>query len=508
MNAPHLPSHIARLAITHRDHPALRDEHGEVTFGQLGQHIERTALALLDAGLVPGDRIALALEPSVTYVTLILAAMAAGLTPTPLNTRLSGFETTGFLEPLGISLVIADPAHAEFAKRTERSVLRLDNALDSLPLRERLGPLSDAKLGETLPEIDPGGAALILPTGGTSGIPKGVWFDHSALWRSVASSALHLPRRPHDRDLYFAPFFHIMFPSQMLYSLFMGGATDITPRFDPETSLHALAHGVTRLGGAPTLMTRLRQHPEFGRTPRDHVSQVLFGAAPASPGFIQELLDDYPSAQLHSLYGATEYGGPVCSVPHEDFLSGRFDGVGYAWPGQLVEIVDDQGRLLPPDEIGYFRVRSMGQANGYWGRPEAQAETFRADGVYVGDMGTTDGHGRFSIIGRDSEMIITGGENVYPSEVELALCAHPAVAEALVYGMPDLDWGDRVEALVVRRSDAKVDADELRQFARSRLAGYKLPKRIRFVSILPFTPNNKPDRAAAQRLANGLDNSH
>jgi fatty-acyl-CoA synthase len=503
---PSIPLHLGNLAVTHPAALALLDVGGEVTYRELGLQIDRTGQALLASGLSPGSRVGLALQPSIPYVVVILAAMAAGLVPVPLNTRLTAVETLRFLDPVGVDVVIADADHAQFAAESQRSTVVMEDAVAALPLRQRLWPFGGVDVPE-LPPVDPRLAALILPTGGTSGVPKGVWFDHGALWRSVAAAALNLPRRAGDRDLYFAPFFHIMFPAQLLYSLFMGGTTEILPGFDAAQSLDALARGVTRLGGAPTLMTRLRQHPAFPTTRRDQVTQVLFGAAPASAEFIRQLLGDYPSASVISLYGATEFGGPVCSIPHDDLASGRLDGVGYAWPGQRVRIVDGEGRLCRPGEVGYFNVRSMGQANGYWGRPQETADTFRPDGVRVGDMGWVDEEGRFFLVGRDNEMITTGGENVFPTEVELVLAAHPAVSEALVFGVPDPDWGCRVEALVVRDGDRDVAEGELRDFARQRLAGYKLPKVVRFVASVPITANSKPDRKAAQRLAVDLDAS-
>jgi fatty-acyl-CoA synthase len=497
---PTFPEHLRNLALTHSDRPALLDEQGTVTFGELGLQVDRTASALIATGLTPGARVGLALVPSACYVTVVLAAMTAGFVPVPMNTRLTAFESRRFLEPIDPEVILADQTHHGFAQALERPIILLTSTDSTEPLNQRMTPLAGAEWPD-LPAVAPEDPALILPTGGTSGTPKGVWFDHATLWRIVAGSALNLPRSPSDLDLYFAPFFHIMLPAQLLPPMFMGGPSEIMAEFDPGRALESVARGASRLGGAPTLMVRLREHEGFDSTPRGHVTQVLFGAAPSTPEFIHQLLEDYPSARVTSLYGATEFGGTVCTIPHEELAAGNVEGVGYPRPGQYVRIVDDEGRPCEPGEIGYFSVRAMGQANGYWGRPEETADAFRPEGIRVGDMGWSDESGRFFIIGRDSEMIITGGENVFPSEVEPVLADHPAVRDVIVYGVPDDNWGHRVEALVVLAADKSLTTEELRSFSRDRLASYKRPKRVHVVATIPVTANNKPDRNAARQIA-------
>jgi fatty-acyl-CoA synthase len=498
---PTIPEHLRRVAESTPTSPALTDPVGEVSHAALAAQIDATARAFRALDLTAGARVGLALEPSIPYVTAVLGAMAAGLTPVLMNTRLAPPETRAFLRPLDADLIVHDAAHARWAADLRPDRLLMAATAEPASLRARMAPLDGSGLAGPLHPVGADEPALILPTGGTTGGPKGVWFDHAALWRSVAAAAANLPRRPGDRDLYFAPFFHIMFPAQLLYSLFTGGHTEILPTFDAGRALDAIARGATRLGGAPTLMARLRQHPDFATVPRERITQILYGAAPASTEFVETLVGDYPRARIHSLYGATEYGGPVCSIRHEDLLDGRLQGVGRCWPGQRVRVVDDLGNPCPPGATGYFSVRSLGQANGYWGLPDATAATFRSGGVRVGDMGRTDGEGWFHLDGRDSEMIVTGGENVFPTEVEQVLHQHPSVRDALVFGVTDEDWGVRVEALVVPEPGAILAPEELLSFARARIASYKLPKRIQAIDALPLTVNNKPDRAAAIRLA-------
>ncbi|MEU1515181.1 class I adenylate-forming enzyme family protein [Streptomyces sp. NPDC005811] len=500
MSHPTIPEHLRRVAESNPTSPALTDPVGEVSHAELAGQIESTARAFRALDLPPGARVGLALEPSIPYVTAVLGAMAAGLTPVLMNTRLAPPETAAFLRPLSADLIVHDTAHAGWAAEVRLDRLLMDTTAEQASPRARMAPLDGRGLTGPLPPVGADAPALILPTGGTTGGPKGVWFDHAALWRGVAASAANLPRLPEDRDLYFAPFFHIMFPAQLLYSLFTGGHTEILPGFDAGRALDAIARGATRLGGAPTLMARLRRHPDFERVPRERITQILYGSAPSSTEFVESLVRDYPNARIHSLYGATEYGGPVTSIRHEDLLAGRQQGVGRCWPGQQVRVVDDLGNPCPPGTTGYFSVRSLGQANGYWGLPQATEAAFQPEGVRVGDMGRTDGEGWFHLDGRDSEMIVTGGENVFPSEVEQVLHQHASVRDALVFGVPDDDWGARVEALVVPEPGAALVTEELLSFARTRIARYKLPKHIQAVDALPLTANSKPDRAAAIRL--------
>jgi acyl-CoA synthetase (AMP-forming)/AMP-acid ligase II len=211
-------------------------------------------------------------------------------------------------------------------------------------------------------------------------------------------------------------------------------------------------------------------------------------------------LRDFPNARIRAGFGATELGS-VIGFDHEDLLAGRFRGVGRPLPGATVKVVTEDGTEAAPGQVGELVVSCPWQAHGYFGLPEATAETFQSDGVHLGDLATRTDDGWLAIVGRKKEMIISGGENVFPREVEEVVLGHPAVADAIVYGMPDEFWGERVEVAVVPVPGADITADVLRRHCRDHLAGFKIPKTVRSLSSIPLTPNNKPDRRAVRAAA-------
>lgn len=466
---------------------ALRDDCGSVTFAELVAVAGRVAGGLADRGLQPGDRVALAMEPSAAYVTALLGVLSAGAVAVPLNTRLTPPETATYLEPIAPRLLLADPAHEGWLPVPTVVARHVDECGD---LASRLRDLLGAGFAQV--NLEPDSPAIIFPTGGTTGLPKGAWYSHAGLARFCTHVAANQDRSPGDIEVYFSPFFHVSLCAGVLTCLAAGGAVDVLRTFDPEDALAAIRRGGTRLMGSPTMFVALRQAPSFGSTDRSGVTHVGFGATDATKPFIDSLLHDFPKARLYYGYGATEYG-PVTAMPHEAMVQGGRNGVGRAVAGVELRVVGEQ-----PGELA---VRCAWQAEGYWGRPEETAATFTADGVMLGDIASIDADGWVVLKGRSKEMVITGGENVFPIEVENVLALHPAVNEVCVFGVPDDYWGERVEAAVVVRPGATLDTDDMVAFARTRLAGYKVPKAVHELAALPLTPNNKPDRRALRAAA-------
>ncbi|MEU7816606.1 class I adenylate-forming enzyme family protein [Pseudonocardia sp. NPDC049154] len=497
---------VGRIAWQARTRPsatALIDDAGSVGFAELWEVAQQVAGALRVAGLRPGDRVALALRPSAGYVALVLGAMAGGQVPVPVNTRLTPPEVAGFLEPLDPALVLADPAHADLAAAPGRPFRILERAEEPGPLAARVEPVRGALHHHPSAGDAP---AIAFPTGGTTGLPKGAVYTHERLWLFANSAAAARPAVSAwdppgtHQELYFSPFFHVSLCTGLLTTLFSGGTVRIMPAFDTGGALAHIAAGATQLMGSPTMFVALRTHPDFTRTDRSGVELVIFGSTHATPEFVDRLREDYPNARLRYGFGATEYG-PVAAMTHEDMLAGRLSGVGRAYPDADIRILDPEGRELGVGEVGEITVRCAWHAVAYWGRPEESAATFTPDGVRLGDLGHLDADGWLTMDGRLKEMIISGGENVFPAEVESALDGHPAVAEICVYGAADEYWGERVEAAVVLRPGARLELEELRAHGRNRLASYKLPKALRIVDALPITPNNKPDRRALRAAA-------
>lgn len=470
---------------------ALRDEAGDVTFAELVGAVDAVAVGLRAAGLRPGERVVTAMEPSVPHVAVILGAMAAGMVAAPLNTRLTAPEARAYLAPLRPAVVVADPAHADLARDTGHRVLELPAAAGHLPIAARLAPLHT--VGTPPPRPAEAAPAIVFGTGGTTGTPKGAFHTHRSLWLWLDTCVRGNPRTPEDVELCFSPFFHITLGTNLLAPLLAGGEVWIQRKFDAGAALAAVDGGATRLMGAPTMFTAMRAHPGFAAARRDRVTAIRFGSAPSGGEFVRDLLRDYPHAKIRAGFGATELGS-VMGFDHDDLAAGRFTGVGRPLPGATVRILGPDGRETAPGEIGDLVVACPWQARGYYGLPRDTEETFRPDGVHIGDLAARAADGWVTIVGRRKDMITTGGENVYPREVEDVVLRHPQVADALAFGLPDDHWGERVEVAVVPVPGAAIGLDELREFCRASLAGYKIPKGLRLLAAIPLTANNKPDR--------------
>jgi fatty-acyl-CoA synthase len=477
---------------------AVTDDTGAYTFGELWQAAAGLAGRLRREGVGPSDAVGIAMEGSAANVAAIIAVLLAGGAAAPLNTALTASELERYLDILEPVAIVADchglsclPGPARpIELDTDRAAVRLG---DRVGVSERDGACDDG-LGR--PAESP---ALLFPTGGTTGLPKAAVLSHRATLLWAASMAGH-DRAGSGVELFFLPFFHVGLLTGLLSTLHAGAPAIVQARFDPERACDRILHdGATRLQVVPTHIRRLRDAPAY-KEARLGIRDVRFGGMASEPEFVDDLLEELPNAQLSTGYGATEFG-PVTLVSHADLVAGRRSGVGRAVAGVHVTVVSEDGVPVDAGTPGDVVVRCPWQASGYVGRPEESVAAFTPAGVRLADCGTIDGDGWLTLLGRRSDMVITGGENVFPAEIEAVLTAHPDVADVVVIGVPDATWGERVEAAVVPRPGAMVTTLSLRAFGRDRLAPYKLPRSVRLLDRIPLTPNNKPDRRALRALA-------
>jgi fatty-acyl-CoA synthase len=485
--------HLARMARREPNGLALVDNHTMVTNRELVTAMQAVSGGLARRGVNLGDRVAMAMTPSAAYAALILGAFERGAVAVPVNTRLSTPELRAFAEPIEPKFIVCDLAHREQAEATGYEVVVLERSDEDAGLSVRLDPVwstapAPADFGEDHP-------ALIIGTGGTTGLPKGAWIDHRGLWLWSSSLLWNEIRARRDVELFFSAFFHISIITGWMSTLFTGGTVRILERFDVERALRSIDTEATTMLGAATMYAALHRDPGFETIDRSRVRQVNWGGMASSAQFVRERIADYPNARLASSYAATEFGVVVRSL-HEDFLAGRLTGIGRPLVGVLIRIVDADGNELPNGEVGEIAVTSPWQMRGYWGLEEETRATWQPCGVRLGDLGWRGEDGWLYMSGRKKEMIVSGGENVFPAEVEVVLARHPSVMDVVVYGAHDDFWGERVEAAVVLNPGTTLTRDALAEFARGGLAGYKLPKQIRILDAIPLTANRKPDRRA------------
>ncbi|MDT5025446.1 MAG: hypothetical protein QOE61_1872 [Micromonosporaceae bacterium] len=506
MNVRYLDA-IAAHAQHAPDRAALRDAHGEVSYGELWSTASRVADGLRQRGMRPGDRVVTALPPGAAHLTVIFGVMLAGAVAAPLNIKLTVPEVRRYLEPVRPALVVADPDHADLVdERSQRRLVLPSHVAGEGPLSTLEGLVVDRSAsapaaGPNLSEVDPASGAILFGTGGTTGLPKAACWTHQSLWLYGAACVGAMEVRRTDVELFFSPFFHIALVTGPFGTLFAGGTCHFLAQFSEEAVLRAVTGGtVTRFFGAPTALSRLIEHPDCRPESTLNIRRILFGSTRSEPDLPDRLRAAFPNAELITGYGATEFGA-VARLRSWEMVDGMDQGVGAPVPGVVLRIVDPAGEPVPTGGVGEIVVHAPWQISGYAGSPDQTAQGLLGGGIRSGDLGFLDEAGYLHLRGRSKDVVITGGENVFPVEVENALAAHPGVAQAAVFGTADLTWGERVEAALVPRAGIDLDLDEVRRFCRERLAAYKVPKVFHVLPELPLTATMKVDKRRLRELA-------
>ncbi len=340
-----------------------------------------------------------------------------------------------------------------------------------------------------------GGFNVLVYTSGTTGRPKGVvhpTFDPQLGFESQKRLVEMWGFRPDDVHLVAGPLYHTMPNAYAAQHLFVGATVVIMPRFDATECLRLIAQErVTTSSMVPAHFIRVLEVPFDVRARSDlsSVRKILHAAAPCPPEVKRRIMEVFPPGAVWEFYGATE--GPGTIISPEEWLA-RPGSVGRPWPGIRVKILDDQGEDLPAGEVGTIYLSSpRGGKFSYRNAPEKTKTAFRGDFFTVGDMGWVDDDGYLFVADRRTDMVISGGVNVYPAEIEATLLAHPDVVDAAVFGIPDDRWGESLQAVVEARAGAALTADAVRAWCRERLADYKTPRGVDFVAELPRDPNGK-----------------
>jgi len=343
--------------------------------------------------------------------------------------------------------------------------------------------------------IHAGDCAVQMYTSGTTGHPKGAQLSHANLL-TLLPGALRQFGRWHDGDvsLVCMPLFHIGGSGWALVGLYAGAEIVLAREFDPAAMLRLIAEfGVTKAFLVPAMILFLLQAPQCAKTDFSSLELIAYGASPAPIELLRAALKAF-GCGFAQVYGLTETTGAITYLPPEDHgehAIERLKSCGKPMTGVAIKILDASGHELPPGEVGEVVCRTPQIMLGYWDLPEATRAAIRDGWFHTGDAGYMDGDGYVYIYDRVKDMIISGGENIYPAEVENALFGHPAIADVAVIGVPDEKWGEAVKAVVVKKPGIEVSIAELIEFARSRIGGFKVPRSIDFVDALPRNPSGK-----------------
>lgn len=465
---------------------ALRHDGVDWSYAALAGLVERVAGGLAAAGVGAGAHVAALLPNGVLYAATVHALARLGALLVPLNSRLTAGELAWQLAASGVSLLL-------YSRETEPLTGALME-MTGVAGRDVAALPACAPAPPPAP-LDLDAVQAIVFTSGTSGRPKGALLTYGNHFWSATASAYHLGLLPDDRWLSVLPLYHVGGLAVLFRSCLYGTAVVLQEGFDPEAVSRSLdEEAITIVSLVPTMLYRLlRARPSWPARLR----LVLLGGAAAEP----ELLAQAAAAgvPVATTYGLTEAASQVATLLPEG-VRRKPGSVGRPLLFSDVRILDEAGEPLPPGQYGEVVVRGPTVMAGYYGEAEATVRALRDGWLHTGDVGYLDGDGDLWLLQRRSDVIVSGGENVYPAEVEAALRAHPAVVAVAVVGLPDPEWGQRVAALLVPAAGARLDPAELLAFLRGRLAGYKLPRTVRVVAELPHTASGKIARAAVREL--------
>jgi acyl-CoA synthetase (AMP-forming)/AMP-acid ligase II len=480
------------------DLEAVVDGERRVTWAELHDRTARLADALrtkLNAGR--GDRVAFLGVNCLETVELMHAAARAGLLAVPLNERLSPAELRAIVESVEPVALLCTASHADLAAQL---VSGTPAVLVGVGCPGQLAYDDLLAAGGVTTAAEPEPLSSICFTSGTTGRPKGVLMTQRAQCLFARGQAEIEPILPRARHLYVRPMAVAPGHRMTAWHGITQGTTIIRPRFEPGEFFRLVeAERITNVLLAPTTLRMLLDHGNPAGHDLSSLGCIVYGGAPMTPQLLREVLGFFP-CDLMQGYGGSE-AGQVLYLSPEDHRAGWVDSNGRPMPGVKVQVRDPSGRVLPQGEVGELHARSGMLMAGYWRDPVSTQKVLR-DGWYAtGDLACEEPDGYLRVVGRVSDMIISGGFNIMPSEVEGVISAHPAVQEVAVYAAPDALWGEAVEAVVVLREGEKVTAEGLVELCRSQLASFKKPRRIVFVASIPHTSVGKVDRRALRARA-------
>ncbi len=469
------------------------------TVAEQYDRVARLGGALLELGLHDGDRVAILALNSDRYLETLMATQWAGGVVTPLNTRWSAPEILYALDDSQTSVVFVDanfaPLIASLEDRSDgyKFVIFMDDGPEPDGMRSY-----EELIDGTPPAPDRyrGGDDLagIFYTGGTTGEPKGVAISHTNFLTSAMGAQATYPcMRAGGRLLHAAPMFHLAGLGAWMIQSMVGGTDVIVPAFDPPAVLQTIEeHGVTSALLVPTMIQMLIDHPDAATRDLSSLGVVLYGASPISTAVLDRAMKCFSSAEFVQAYGMTELS-PIATLlsPSDHADESLQRSAGRASVNSQIKVVDEDDVEVPVGTVGQVLVRGGHVMQGYWGKPEATAEALKGGWMHTGDAGYLNDRGYLFVVDRVKDMIISGGENIYSTEVENALAKHPAVAACAVIGVPDDRWGERVHAVIVLKAGASATDTELQAHARELISSYKIPRSMEFRDGLPISAAGK-----------------
>jgi long-chain acyl-CoA synthetase len=483
-----LASIVTESAARVPDNPAVRLGEHALTYGELDERSARLATLLRAKGLEPGDRVGVMLPNVLEFPIAYYGVLRAGGVVVPMNVLLKRREIAFYLEDSGAKLLLAWHGFAEEARggaeEAGAELIEVEPASFAAALAEHepADGLADTAAEET---------AVILYTSGTTGKPKGAELTHENLHRNAdVSSRTTCEIAAGDVVFGGLPLFHSFGQTvSMNASLMVGACLTLVPKFDPAEALATMQRdGVTHFYGVPTMYGALLHHPERESYDTSSLRTCITGGASMPVEVLRGFEDAFGAIVLEG-YGLSETSPVACSNhPDKDRKPGS---IGTPLEGVEMKVVDEDDNEVARGEVGEIVIRGHNIMRGYWQRPDATAEAMRGGWFHSGDMAKVDEEGYFYIVDRKKDLIIRGGYNVYPREVEEVLYEHPKIREAAVLGVPHDEWGEEIGAAVVLHEGEQLDPEEVSAYVKERIAAYKYPRIVWFLEELPKGPTGK-----------------
>ncbi len=474
----------------------------QVTYADWNRRANRVVNALHALGLRRGDLVAILATNSLEYLDVLFACQKSGIILQTLNCRLAGDELTELLHRAHPRALIYE---SNFCEKTEIfNAITLEYAIalgepvaaSHLRWENWIGQASDAP--PTLPHLTMEDPWVLCYTGGTTGLPKAAILTHGTITWNAINTVVSWQLNADDVTFLNMPLFHTgginVFTAPLVH---VGGCSIVCKSFDVEQVFDLISNrGITIFFGVPTMFIVMQQHPQWEHMDFSRCKTVLSGGAPCpTPVFERFFAKGVP---FKTGYGLTEAGPNNFWLPTED-AERKVGAVGFPLFHVEVRIVNDVGQPCSADEVGELLIQGPHVVPGYWNNPEATARTIVDGWLHTGDLARCDAEGYIYVVGRSKDMIISGGENIYPAVVESIMLGHAAVAEATLIGVPHPKWGEVGRAIVVRRPGMQLEAEELLAYMRPRMASFKVPKSVVFVDALPKTAAGKIDKRVLQQ---------
>lgn len=479
----------------------------EHTAAQVAERVARLAGGLRERGVAPGDRVCILAFNSDRYFETLMATWWLGAVVTLVNCRWSPREVADAVTDVGSSCILVDNDCMSLIAglETSRVIVHLG---DGTAPEGTLGYEDLIAAGPSVPDVRAHGDALaaLIYTGGTTGTPKAAMHSHRSLSTALLGSAGYArSSEPDGATLVMAPLFHIAALLGMMAQALVGGTLVFANRFEPAEVLRLIGrHRVTTMTSTPGMLQALYTHPDFPAADTTSLTSIVYGASPMPEAVLTKAMAAFPNAQFVQGYGMTETGVIASLLGPAHRVGGpRRKSAGRATLHSQIIIADEDGNEVPRGTVGEILTRGDNVMLGYWNRPEETAAALRDGWLHTGDLAYMDEEGYLFIVDRAKDMIITGGENVYSSEVENVICYHPAVLRCAVIGIPDDQWGERVHGIIVPQPGQTVTLEEIRDHVKTHLAGFKAPRTIELVEALASTATGKIDKRALRHYHTG-----